>query len=126
MLTLRLLGVPQVTWAGKPLTIPRRAVRALLYYLATPDRSITRAELVRMFWGDFPDEVARPRLRRMLSQLRQALILSGAPAEILQTTEDSVLLRPGAWWADVVAFDSDLSAARSASSPIAAIIPADR
>jgi DNA-binding SARP family transcriptional activator len=117
MLTVQLLGTPHLTWRDRPLNIPRRAVRAALYYLAAQPAPVSREALAFLFWADSPEAMARSRLRRMLSQLRQALLVGGAPPELLRVEDDCVSLDLDRRSVDVIDFERDLQAIRSATPP---------
>ncbi len=107
--TLRvyLLGPPEVSWAGQPVTIRRRLPRALLYHLATHLRPVPREKLCFLFWPDDPDRTARRNLTIQLTHLRRAL----PDPQVLVTAEGQVRLDLDCTWSDVVAFGR-LSAAR--------------
>ncbi|HBY96409.1 MAG TPA: hypothetical protein DEP84_21115, partial [Chloroflexi bacterium] len=69
-LRVYLLGAPRVEWTGRPLAIPRRQARALLYRLAASLEAIPREHLCFLFWPDAPDSVARRNLSHLLTHLR--------------------------------------------------------
>ncbi len=100
-LRIYLLGPPRVEWAGRPLYIPRRQARALLYRLATQPQPVPREHLCFLFWPDTPDASARRNLTRQLTHLRRAL---PAP-EVLMTSGDQVTLDPDRVWSDTAAFE---------------------
>jgi len=83
-LRIYLLGPPEVTWAGRPLSIPRRQARALLYRLAVHLQPVPREQLCFLFWPDTPESTARLNLSRLLHHLRRAL---PAP-DVILTLED--------------------------------------
>ncbi|HET7010952.1 MAG TPA: AAA family ATPase, partial [Anaerolineales bacterium] len=99
-LEIRLLGSPEVLWRGQPLAIPRRAVRALLYLLATTLEAVPRDQLHFLFWPNEPDTLARRRLTHLLTHLRRSLPTASA----LACQDDHVMLRPEDTWSDVCAF----------------------
>ena len=68
-----LLGPPQVRWAGQPVVLPRRQLRALLYRLATSPQPVPRDQLSFLFWPDIPEAAARRKLIVLLNHLRSAL-----------------------------------------------------
>lgn len=70
---IQLLGSCQTFWQERPLSLPRRQTRALLYLLAARLEPIPRAHIAFLFWSDEPDAVARRQLTRLLSSLRAAL-----------------------------------------------------
>ena len=62
VLRVYLLGSPRIEWAGQPLSIPRRQVRALLYRLVTRLQPISREHFCFLFWPDAPEATARRNL----------------------------------------------------------------
>lgn len=100
-LRLFLLGTASVQWDDLPLRIPRRQVRALLYYLGTEGRPTPRERLCYLLWSDVADSKARRNLSHLLSHLRKALPAS----DLLSTVEDRVYLDPQRLWTDVAAFE---------------------
>lgn len=87
---INLLGSCQVIWQDRPLALPRRQTRALLYLLAARLEPVARARIAFLFWPDEPDAVARRQLTRLLSSLRAAL----PQPDLLRVDEDSVALDP--------------------------------
>jgi DNA-binding SARP family transcriptional activator len=73
MLSIQLLGAPLVLQDDQPLTITRKKSRALVYYLAAHDKSLTREQLLAVFWPDSDRVSAQQILRTTLHGLRQAL-----------------------------------------------------
>lgn len=73
MLTLQLLGLPQVRRDGLALTVARRKSRALLFYLAAHPRPLTRDHLLAFFWPDLDRPAAQQTLRTTLHGLRRVL-----------------------------------------------------
>ncbi len=73
MLTLYLLGAPQITLDGLELHLARRKSRAILYYLAAQAEAVTREGLLSLFWPDLPRPAARQTLRTTLHGLKQVL-----------------------------------------------------
>lgn len=82
MLSIQLLGPPQILLAGQALDLPRRKSRALLYYLAAHPRPLTRDHVLAFFWPDTERVNAQQTLRTSLHGLRKAL----GPALILEDT----------------------------------------
>jgi len=95
-----------VVWDGRPLAIPRRQARALLYRLAAHLKPIPRETLCFIFWPDRPESTARRNLSHLLTHLRRALPAPG----MLLVTEDQVGLDPRHSWSDAVAFEQLCSA----------------
>src|SRR5512139_56397 len=73
MLSIQLLGTPQILQDDRPLTITRKKSRALLYYLAAHDKPLTREQILSVFWPDSDRASAQQVLRTTLHGLRQAL-----------------------------------------------------
>ncbi len=73
LLSVRMLGPPSVTWEGRPLPIPRRQVRALLYVLASATSPLSRDTVAALFWPDVPPDVGTTNLSRLLYFLQRAL-----------------------------------------------------
>ncbi len=73
-LRVALLGAPTVTWCDRPLVIPRRQARALLYRLACGPDSVAREHLCYLFAGG--KIVESWAMRDDLGNLRQLVHLS--------------------------------------------------
>lgn len=73
MLEIRILGAPEVTWNGQPVSITRRVPRSMLYYLATFSHVTARATMMSTFWPDNDEHSAREAFRDNLSKLRASL-----------------------------------------------------
>jgi DNA-binding SARP family transcriptional activator len=86
MLSVLLLGPPQVFRDGQSLAIPRRRSRALLYYLAAQTAPVSREHLLAFFWPDEHRYDAQHQLRTSLYALRCAL------GEALHTSDRQVAL----------------------------------
>ena len=72
-LRIQLLGPPAVYYDEKIVTIQRRMLRALLFYLACHDDPLDRAHLILIFWPDADESTGRRRIRESLSKLRAEL-----------------------------------------------------
>jgi DNA-binding SARP family transcriptional activator len=72
MLTISLLGSPELRLATTPLTITRRRSRALLYYLAAHAAPVTREQLLNLLWPDHERSAAQQLLRTTLHGIRRA------------------------------------------------------
>ncbi|MCA1552738.1 MAG: AAA family ATPase, partial [Chloroflexi bacterium] len=88
MLSIRLLGAPQLLRDGKPLAVNRRKSRVLLYYLAAHRESLTREHLLTFFWPDTERAAAQQVLRTTLHSLRKPL------ADALLTSDERIALAP--------------------------------
>jgi DNA-binding SARP family transcriptional activator len=73
VLTISLLGSPEVRVDGNPLDVDTRKAVALLVYLAVEGGGHPRDRLVELLWPDTDPERSRSSLRRTLSTLRTAL-----------------------------------------------------
>ncbi|UBF29985.1 NACHT domain-containing protein (plasmid) [Kovacikia minuta CCNUW1] len=71
-LTLKLLGSPQISLDGQPLThfISRKA-QALLIYIAVTGKLHSREMLAELFWQNMPSSQSLKNLRTVLPNLRQ-------------------------------------------------------
>ena len=101
ILRIHLLGPPDVEGMGRPLTIPRRQTRALLYRLGNRLQPVPREHLCSLFWPDTPEITARRNLSHLLTHLRRAL----PTPEVLLIAEDHVALNPDLAWSDTVVFE---------------------
>ncbi len=95
-----LLGTPVVLWEDKPLTIPRRVTRMLLFYLAARGMA-SRGELISILWDDVGESTGRQRLRETLNKLRSAL----PEEDCLLTHQDIVSLDPEKVFIDLSEFN---------------------
>lgn len=95
MLTVRLLGTPHFSTPAGAIQLMRRQPVALLAVLALNPEPVGRDQLAFLFWPDIDQETARQRLRRTLSQLRQALTPAGT--DLIQTNQDYVSLSDAVW-----------------------------
>ena len=100
MLEIRLFGTPSVLYENQPVEIPRRATRALLYYLAANGQPVGRARLATFFWPDATDEDSKARLRDQLGKLRNAL----PDPSLLIADRESVSLEFNKVFVDVLKF----------------------
>ena len=83
-----LLGPPTIYLEDKPVRIPRKTVRALLFFLAGEHTFVSRNRIINAFWPEENEADARRHLREILSKLRNALPLEDA----LLTNQDQVSL----------------------------------
>jgi DNA-binding SARP family transcriptional activator len=102
MLSIHLLGTPQILQDDQPLAITRKKSRALLFYLAAHDKPLTRDQLLAFFWPDSDRVSAQQVLRTTLHGLRQAL---GAALIV----DDNTLALSSAVDIDVRTFESTLA-----------------
>ena len=91
-LTIRLLGVPEVLYAGTPLLLHDQKARALLYYLAATGQPRSRDYLASLLWSESLESNARHSLRSSLYHMRQALQARGA-GDVLAGEGDTICLK---------------------------------
>ncbi len=92
ILELKVFGAPRFLLDQRPVSFRRRQPLAIMAVLALSERPITRDELLYLLWPDAPQAVGRQRLRRLLSEIRQA-VGSGADRFLSETRAGSYLLR---------------------------------
>ena len=108
-LEIRLLGPPQATLGGEPVTIMRSdKVLALLSYLAVEaDQPQRREKLAGLLWPDFTESSARTNLRRALADLRKSIGDDQASPSFLLVTRQTIQFnRDSDSWLDVSHFKS--------------------
>jgi DNA-binding SARP family transcriptional activator/tetratricopeptide (TPR) repeat protein len=86
-LIIRLLGSPEVTFGGQPLSFRTRKALALLVYLIVEGGMQRREALMTLLWPETPAPKASLTLRVTLSRLRHALQPVG---EVLITAEGKI------------------------------------
>jgi len=116
---IHLLGTPAVYMDSQPLEIPRREVRALLYFLACQREPVSRARLTLLFWGDYPEETARKRLREALARLKSVFPIRN----LIQTPGEDVFLHPDYVFCDALEFENNARALLPALAPIPLMTP---
>ena len=114
MLSIKLLGAPLLLLDGRPLSVPRRKSRALLFYLAARTTPATRDHLLALLWPDHDRPAAQQILRTSLHGLRKAL----GPALIVG--DDTLSLAPDAD-VDVWRFEAGLAATADLETLAAAL-----
>ncbi|MEZ4865650.1 MAG: AAA family ATPase [Caldilineaceae bacterium] len=99
-LQLTLLGTPQFTFQGEPVTgFVSNKARALLIYLAVTGRAHSREALAELLWADTP-ATRRENLKKALSNLRR---LEGVT--LLEEGQHLVALDSNHYWVDVAEFE---------------------
>ncbi|HKI55078.1 MAG TPA: AAA family ATPase [Anaerolineales bacterium] len=86
-LTIRLLGIPEISLGNQALSFRTRKVLALLTYLAVEQRMHSRESLMALFWPESPSNSAAASLRVTLSRLRQGL---GQTGDVLITEAGNI------------------------------------
>lgn len=71
--TVRTFGFPEIRRNDQPCHLALRKSLALLVYLTEAKGSVGRDVAATMLWPESSEEVARPRLRRLLHRLQLAL-----------------------------------------------------
>ena len=117
-LELELMGAPQLRLDNRPLTASRRAVVALLAYLAVselehPQERHTRESLSTLFWSDYIESKALTNLRHTLWEVTKFIGEGWILAE-----HETLSLHPGAdLKLDVAQFRSLCTEASQESEP---------
>jgi DNA-binding SARP family transcriptional activator len=86
-LTIRLLGGPEITVGGQPLSFRTRKALAVLVYLVVEGGMQSRETLINLLWPGITPKKAAISLRVTLTRLRQALQPAG---DVLMATEGKV------------------------------------
>ena len=73
MLSIQLLGTPNIANDGQPVSVSRRKSRALLFYLAAHQAPVTRERVLALLWPDHDRPAAQQILRTSLHGLRKEL-----------------------------------------------------
>ncbi|HEV7588216.1 MAG TPA: AAA family ATPase, partial [Longimicrobium sp.] len=105
-LAFEALGGPRAFAGGAEVLARRRKELALLAYLASSRRPVSRERLASLLWGDRVDERARHSLRQALHRLSTALPCA------LVIGPDQVSVAPDEIAYDVRAFEADVTARR--------------
>ena len=87
LLTIHLLGIPEICLDEQPLSFRTRKVLALLVYLVTERSMHSRESLMAMLWPESSQSSAAASLRTTLSRLRKAL---GSVGSVLITEAGNV------------------------------------
>ena len=81
MLTVHLLGPPEIRYDNKTLSFPTSKAFALLIYLIVENKSQLREKLAAIFWPESDRRHAYSALRSTIRYLRQALESADCPEE---------------------------------------------
>ncbi|MEM7132295.1 MAG: AAA family ATPase [Chloroflexota bacterium] len=123
MLSIRLLGPPEVFWEEQPLSISRRQPRGLLYCLALYLQPVQRDRIGLVFWPDQANSQVRRKLSHLISELRSTLPIR----ELLYAEHDSIHLNQRLVTSDTLTFvqqakstqiEEQLAAARLYRGPL--------
>jgi hypothetical protein len=99
-LEIRLLGPVEILYNQKSIKIPRKIERAILYYLAIENRSVSRSDLIDLLWPQAEQVDPRGALRTALSRLRKQL----PDASLIHTELDQVALDASRVAVDLIKF----------------------
>lgn len=123
MLSLQLLGPPELRHEGRPAPFATRKALALLVYLAVEGGAHSREKLVALLWPESDPERGRMALRRTLADARAAL---GEGADSAHLVADRTVIRfaPAQSEADLQALHEAWSQARlpAPGAPSAALL----
>ncbi len=103
-LEIYFLGDFRIVWKKVPLNpFPTRKARALFAYLVTHrNRTVTRAQLAGIFWGDFSEDRASRNLSTTLWRIRQII-----PENYVNVQGDLVSFdQQSDYWLDTQAFEA--------------------
>lgn len=123
MLSIRLLGSPEIILDERPLDVARRKSRALLYYLAAQPNPVRREQVIGLLWADLPRPSALQTLRTTLHGLKKTL--GGQPADSLVLEGETVGLGPTVQ-VDLAGFIARLSQAGGSIPALSAALSAYR
>lgn len=88
LLSLKLLGAPQIELMTQPVRLSYLKAEALLFYLAASAQPHSRAALATFLWGNTPEKQARNSLRNALYTIRHSL----APADFLRIERSTIAM----------------------------------
>ncbi len=72
IISVKLLGVPNVNLNNKQITFPYKKSEALFYYVCI-NKSVSRDEAINMFWADTGENTARKNLRDALYNIKNSI-----------------------------------------------------
>jgi DNA-binding SARP family transcriptional activator/tetratricopeptide (TPR) repeat protein len=119
LLSIRLLGPPEVSFKEQPLQFRIKKALALLCYLAAEGGRPSRRELAELLWPQSEERRARADLRSALAKLRKALGQDSAHGEevrFLVVDGDLLGLEPREIELDLEALEAAVSLARRETS----------
>ncbi len=102
MLKILVLGPPAILLNDKPLTIQRRQIRTLLYFLACHADGMDRGTLLTHFWPQATESDGRRQLRELISKLRAQI----PDREVLEKRVDRIWLNKDFVYSDALHFQS--------------------
>ena len=101
-LEIHLLGAAEIKFDQKPIHIPRRVERIILYVLAAENHPVSRMTLIDLLWPEADQVDPRGTLRTALSRLRKNL----PDADLLVTDHDLVTLDFDRCQVDLLGFEN--------------------
>lgn len=86
---IELFGSPQIVLDGIPINIPRKRVRAMLYYLAERHAPVSRSTVADILWPDMDAVSASQNMSTHISYLKKAL-----GNHVVEAFSDQITLNP--------------------------------
>ena len=111
LLSVRLLGPPEISFEGRGLKFGRKKALALLCYLATEGGRYPRRELAELLWPKSDERRARADLRSILTRIRKTL-----EVRLLAIEGDLLGVEPRGIELDLRTLEAAVSLARSETS----------
>jgi DNA-binding SARP family transcriptional activator len=121
LLSLRLLGSPEVSFEGRPLRFGTKKALALLCFLAAEGGRHSRRELAELLWPQSDEQHARTDLRSALARLRKTLgedTAHGQEVRFLLIDRDLLGLELRGIELDLEVLEAAVSLARAETSPV--------
>src|SRR5258708_3436706 len=115
MLSVHLLGSPQLDLDKHPLGALTRKNRALLYYVAAHNTPLTRDHLLNVFWAGYDPTEAKPLFRTVLYEIRKQV------NTVLTVVGDNIVL-DSETWVDTHEFEALLHNSRPTSEMFSSAI----
>lgn len=112
LLSMRLLGPPELSLGGRPLSLRRRKALGLLAYLALTEQPAARATLGLLFAGESSEPLALQGLRVQLAELREQLA-----GHLILSRQTLAFNGDSPHWIDVHAFERGLAEASADDLP---------
>src|SRR5260221_703324 len=115
MLSVYLLGSPQLDLDEHPLGALKRKNRAWLYYVAAHTTPLTRDHLLNVFWAGHESTAAKPLFRTVLYEIRKQVNTA------LAVVGDNISLDPETW-VDTHEFEALLNNSRPTAEMLTSAI----
>ena len=117
LITLALLGVPQLNLDEQSVRLPYLKAEALIYYLAVTGRPHSRAALAALLWSKSPEHQARNSLRNAVYTVRRSLL----PTNLLMVERDTISLNLAEVQLDTTLFQAAIEHPSDTSTLAAAL-----